>query len=309
LIVSSWENVDGKEDGVLTLLSGSGDRIPIASLGISTLSTDGQLVNSSSLGLSLGALTAPDHNDLLVLATNDLERRDWQVWMVPALDRPTSRLQMLDWRLDPHLLPIDVVDGNAVLTWVGGVADLDGDGRDEAVWAMSKVDYEHCALVVIGAAPGTETLRVRTTIDLDEPCGRSDLALGDADGDDRIDIVLLTGGPGRPARKLLVLWNDGEGRFSSSSSAVINPTSDSPEAFTFLPSGLRRTVSFAYVTQSAIAIVEAAPARQFAAPRVLAPVVRGSGITAADVNGDGAADLVVAASGNLLLMKAELRTP
>jgi hypothetical protein len=133
--------------------------------------------------------------------------------------------------------------------------------------------------------------------------------LVDADGDARLDVALLTGSPGGAARKLLVLWNEGEGRFSSSRMALLNPSTDSPQAFTFVPPIPGRGASFAYVTDGSIVLVEGMVRRQFGAPRVVASVAHGSGITFADVNGDGAGDLVVAASGNLLVMKAGLHKP
>ena len=309
LIVSSAETVDGVVGGALTLLAGSGDRMPYAPLGLASISADGRLDNSSSLGLSAGSLTAPGHNDLLALATNDFDARDWQLWLVRDIDSHASRPERLDWKLDPELLPAYVTGEEVALSWVGASGDVDDNGRDEALWAMSSVDREHCALVLIGAVPGTTTLGVRTTVKLDEPCARGQLLLADADGDARLDVALLMGSGGGPARKVIVLWNEGEGRFSSSRMAVLNPSTDSPQAFTFLPPIPGRPASFAYVTDDSIVLVEGRVGRQFAAPRVLASIAHGSGITFADVNGDGAGDLVVAASSNLLLMKAGLRKP
>jgi hypothetical protein len=244
LIVSSAETVDGTEGGALTMMIGSGDRIPYASLGLSTISADGVLANSASLGISVGGLTAPHHNDLLALATNDFNARDWQVWLAPAIDTPESRPEPLAWKLDPELLPAYVMGNDAALSWVGTSGNVDGDDRDEVVWAMSIVDHEHCALVLIGAAPGSATLGVRSTIRLDEPCARGQLMLADADGDNRRHRAL-----------------DGVARGHG------------------------------------------------AQAHLLATVAQGTGITFADVNADGAHDLVVAASGNLLLMKAGLRKP
>src|SRR6185503_631950 len=100
---------------------------------------------------------------------------------------PESRPQRLDWKLDPDLIPVYVVENEAALTWAGASGDVDDDGRDEVLWAMSRVDLEHCALVLIGTQPGTTALTVRTRVDLDEPCGRAELMLADVDGDNRLD--------------------------------------------------------------------------------------------------------------------------
>jgi hypothetical protein len=309
LIVSSAETVDGAEGGALTLLAGSGDRMPYAPLGLSTISANGQLDNAVALGLSVGSLTGTLHNDLVAFATNDVNGRDWQVWMVRGLDSPASRPERLDWKLDPALQPAYIRGSAAALSWVGACGDVDGDGRDEALWAMSNGDLDHCALVLIGAMPGTTTLTLRSTIKLDEPCAYGQLMLADADGDGRLDAALLTGSPGGAARKLLVLWNEGEGILSSSRVTQVSPSTDSPQAFAFVPAIAGRAATFAYVTDGAVALVDGSARREFAAPRVLGSIEHGTGITFADVNGDGARDLVLAASGNLLLMKAGLRKP
>jgi hypothetical protein len=307
LIVTSGEG-DAEKTGVLTLLSGNGDRLPIASLGLSSISLDGQLTNGVALGLSVGGLTAPGRRDLLALATTDFATKDWQVWFVPELAEPTSRPRRLDLQLDRTLLPAYSDGVEASLTWVGATADVDGDGRDEAVWVMPKGDYQHCAIVIIGALPGTDTFAQRAEIDLDEPCGRADVQLPDADGDGEKDIVLLTGPVGIGERKLLILWNQGQGRFSTSASVQLDMSTESPQGFTFLSPIPGRAASIAYVTESSLVLMELTNRREFT-PHALASIVRGSGVVAADINGDRAVDLVVAASGNLFSMKAALRIP
>jgi hypothetical protein len=226
--------------------------------------------------------------------------------LVRDLGQPASRPEQLAFRLDPNLLPAYSSGNEASLTWAGDAADVDGDGRDDAVWVMSKADYQHCGIVIIGAAPGTDALAERATIDLDEPCARADVKLFDVDGDRSRDIVLLTGALGSGERKLLVFWNQGQGRFSTSVAIQLNPNTDSPQAFTYLPPLPERAASLLYVTESSLLFTEMTGMRQFTS-RALAPVVRGSGLVAADINGDKADDLVVAASGNLFTMTAQLR--
>ncbi|MET0596189.1 MAG: VCBS repeat-containing protein, partial [Polyangiaceae bacterium] len=62
LIVSSAEGSEGEEGGALTLLVGNGNRLPFASLGLSSISLDGQVVNAVALGLSVGSLIGPQHH-------------------------------------------------------------------------------------------------------------------------------------------------------------------------------------------------------------------------------------------------------
>jgi hypothetical protein len=285
---------------------GNGDRVPFASLGLSSISLDGQVVNAVALGLTVGSLTGREHRDLLALATNDFDARDWQVWLVRDLGGPAARPERLALKLDSSLLPAYSNGLEASLTWAGDAADLDGDGRDDVVWVMSKADYAHCAMVIIGADPNTDTFAERATIDIDEPCARADVKLVDADGDGLRDIVLLTGVLEGGERKLLVLWNRGQGQFSTAGAAQLNPSTDSPEAFTFLRPIPERATSIVYVTESSLLLTEATGRRQFAS-RALASVARGSGVVAADINGDFVDDLIVAASGNLFSMTARVR--
>ena len=122
-------------------------------------------------------------------------------------------------------------------------------------------------------------------------------------------VALLTGGPGLPQRKLLVLWNDGSGHFSASSSTVLNSDADSPEQFTVLPATAQSPLRFAYVTDGAVTMLVPHGFRQFGLPLVLADLRHGSGVVAADVDGDGVIDLALADSGNLSILKAHLVAP
>ena len=49
--------------------------------------------------------------------------------------------------------------------------------------------------------------------------------------------------------------------------------------------------------------------RLFGLPKMVAAVQSGTGIAAADVDGDGIVDLALASAGNLRVLKAELEAP
>ena len=196
---------------------------------------------------------------------------------------------------------------------VGAAADIDRDGRDEGLWIMPADAGAGCGVTIVGITPtplGTPPQVVsRGTIFLDETCPDAQLLPVDADGDGALDIALLTGGPGLPQRKLLVLWNDGRGGFSADSVSRLGSASDSPEQFTVLPATAQSPLRLVYVTDGAVTQLVPAGFRQFGQPTVLAALRHGSGVVAADVDGDGVIDLALADSGNVSVLKAGLVAP
>jgi hypothetical protein len=149
---------------------------------------------------------------------------------------------------------------------------------------------------------------VRGTVVLDEPCLTPQLLAVDPDADDHMDLAILTGSLGAPGRKLVVLWNDGAGGFATAGASLVSAAGDSPEQFTVLPATALAPFAFAYATDQAAVMITTTPgARHFGAPRMVASLRQGTGIVAADVDGDGIRDLAVAASGNLRVLRAALQ--
>jgi len=186
-------------------------------------------------------------------------------------------------------------------------ADLDADGRDEAVFAMPAED-DRCALLVAKVKDDASVSQVTEV--LDEPCTRPQLAAVDADADGALDIALLTGAPDVSPSKLLLLWNDGHGRLSASHQTRVSDPADSPVQFTIVPPVPARPLAFAYVTRSELKLVtKGAELRSFDDAIFLADLEHGGGIVAVDVNGDGAIDLAITDSGTLGVLKAELKAP
>jgi FG-GAP-like repeat len=310
LVISSTETVARSTQGVFTLLDGSGDRLPYAPYQLVSLTPDGYLYASGSLGLAVGGFTAPGSGDVLAVATTALKDNDWQLWLIAALEKSGSRPARLSWQLDPRLQPGHDDGITAGVELVSASADVDGDGRDEALLVMPADTGQHCGIAVVGTTTDGATAVAHGTLVLDEPCPRAEVLPVDADGDGSIDIALLTGSAGLDHRKLLVLWNDGKGGFSSSNVALVNDPNDSPQGFTALGAIPARPFGLVYVTGGAAMVVNAtATPRVFALPRKLTSLQGGSGIVAADVNGDDAVDLVIATSGDLTVLKAQLRIP
>ena len=86
---------------------------------------------------------------------------------------------------------------------------------------------------------------------------------------------------------------------------VIADGSVSPRAFALLPATSLRPTSVAYATSDVIDLVPLA-GREPGVPQSVADVPATDALTAADVNGDGAVDLVAASQGNLNVLRANL---
>jgi len=236
---------------------------------------------------------------------------DDHFWLLPAPLDPTNAASRIGGTLDRRLTPIVASGFQLRIAVATAVADFDGDGRDEAVWAMPADEDHSCGVTFTAVRPdGALGVAAGGTMFVDEPCLGPQLATVDGDGDGAADVVLLTGALGDPDRKLFVFWNDGQGGFSASDATRIGAAADSPQQFTVLPATLDRPIGFAYVTSDRAAVVTATDApRLFGLSRMVAALQSGTGITAADVDGDGIVDLAVAAAGNLRVLRAQLEAP
>jgi hypothetical protein len=302
LLIASSESTDGAERGVLTLLTGSGDRIPVALYELTTFASDNSVNGSSAARVLGGAFTSAASGDALALAF-DQELGDGvlQFWLLPALGSSTGEPVLLAGGLPAGAHPV-YPDGLG-FSLAAASADLDGDGREEAILAMPTDDAEHCALLVfeVDADHVTKRLEQRVT----EPCAHVEVAPVRADG--RVDLAWLTGRADGSDRRLSIFWNDGAGGFSVDRRSVISDRAASPQAFTILPSNAARPTGMAYATPLGIEFVTLdAAAGAVGEPQPLSPLEGCTGLRAADLDGDGVVDLVAAARGNLHVFGASL---
>jgi hypothetical protein len=307
ILVSSSEQVGDRERAALAVLASNGDRIPLAALDLTTFAADGSTNSSAALRSTLGGFLEPGHGDVLALAfqREPFELNEGlQAWLIPALatDGTPTRLAT---NFDPALAPRSMANQSAALSLSVGSVDIDGDGRDEAVLAMPRANGTQCSLLLFRVE--ADRLEPRADWLVDEPCQRVEVRALDADADRALDLVLLAGSSDGSSGSLSVFWNDGSGGFDAQHRSLL--ASDAPRAFATLKATTARPLSIAYVNADGLYLVAATQqAREFEPARLEVGRANCTGVVASDLNGDGAIDLVYAASGNLEVRKAILES-
>lgn len=287
--------------GVATWLSGSPERVPLATYDLAQLQPKSSVIAAQPISIVQGAFTAPGTRELIVLGANDAARSFWLTTGLGGAHIPRLLTANLDARFSPsELAPQRVVHVDSA------AADLDHDGRDEAVFVMPADQRSHCGVAIFDLDPALgSALRSRGALVLEQPCPDPQLATVDVDGDQHVDLALLTGARGGGERKLWVLWNDGLGGFSTTQAALVNAVDESPQAFTVLPRSPARPLSLAYVTEQAARIASLVEGQRTFLPSVpIASLRRATGIATSDVSGDGIDDLVIADGGELRVLRA-----
>jgi hypothetical protein len=232
---------------------------------------------------------------------------------LPDLQSARGRPERLGFELDPRVTALPEPSEPNALPQVNLqllAADLDRDGLSELLVLAPDASGERCLITpgnVLGDKP-PHRLSLQPVIELAEPCLQSSrLAAVDLDGDDAPELLLLTSGSA-PERKLLVLWNDGAGGFSSDALSIAADVADAPVAFSALPKQDERTPALlAYVGAGGLSLLRpGSEPRSFEPEHVPIELVQPTGVLAADIDGDGITDLAVADEGNLRILRAEL---
>ena len=316
IVLASSDQIGNHSSGAVTLMNGSSDRVPFAPFALTDFTATRSVLDSTAYAIAVGRFTPDSSGDLIALAfpvptpkTDEVPAMNlWLLANVRAAGAASTRLPN---ELDPRLKPVVFLDQNSDFTSdaASATADLDRDGLDEAIFVMpAGAQQAQCGILTVGASGADRaTVAARKPMVFDEPCADPAVLPVDADGDGFIDLAVLSGRTKAANRKLFVFWNDGSGAFSNTSFNVISSSEDSPQAFSVLPGSKEQALAFVYVTASELrrSVATGAP-REFAEPSKLTDLNGGTGVTVADVNGDRVKDIVLAQSGKLSVLKAQL---
>jgi hypothetical protein len=303
LVLTSTEGSGEERQGAVTLLAGSGDRLPVASYELTTFAADTSVNGALGARAIGGAFLSTAREDVLAAAfAEPLANESFQLWLLPGLTRSAGSPVRLQGTLPPEARP--VVDQSLGLSLAVAAADVDGDGRDEALIATPVGDDEHCGLHTFRIEPDRAELLAQLV--LPEPCASIEMSPLQADADGWVDIAWLTARADGSERRLSIFWNEGGGLASERRSVVGEPGL-APQAFASLRPSPARGPSLVVATPTGLQL-RPIEGREIGPAEPLLDVPGVTGLTAGDLNGDGAVDLAAAARGNLIILGASLES-
>jgi hypothetical protein len=304
-VINDQPNAGGDAASALSLLIGNGNRSLPCPIELSTFADQGSLESANSMALTAGSFTDASQRDLLALGYyGDFLGDDFGLWLLPDVGSRRRAPQSLGRRLDLPILPILSLNAVPELAIRMAAGDLDRNGLDDLVIVAPDSSTTRC--IAVSASVRASEIVLRQPITFDDLCVRgTQVALTDLDRDTFIDVVLLLGGASTRT-KLMVLWGDGTGALRDDQLSLIAQGNQAPAAFTLLRSTADAPLRLAYVTEQDVRLVSTSSSRRFEEVRLSTELEQGTGITAADVNGDGIVDLVVADSGTVRVLRAEL---
>jgi hypothetical protein len=301
---SDHAGADGEPGTALAFFTGSGDRSLVAPIELTNFAEVGSLESATAHLATLGALLEPGLNDLIAVGQAH-QSRNFGLWILADIASGRAAPKDLGWPFEPGLkLFTQIGSDNFLSAWLA-TGDLDADGVDELVLAAPDESGQHCVVSAVRASRRDPPLELAGRTSLEQSCAlRADLRLHDLDGDRAADVILLTGDPGGP-RDLVVLWADGGGGFGADGATSV-AAGEAPQAFTPFRLTPDSKPALVYVTETSLSIRELTGVRRFGEPRRVATLFDGTGVVAADVNGDGVSDLAIADRSQVRIVRSLL---
>jgi hypothetical protein len=318
MMAASHDAGRGQQRGVLTLFDGNPDRLPFAPYTLVPFAAEGKLQDQVALGLAAGSFTARKSNDVVALGSFG-RLNTWDLWLLPNAGDERQPPQRLVFESPADVFPVGGGDPEELhVSLAPGAADLDADGHDESLWLMPAHapsspegvgEVVGCALLAYDL--DAQAAHQRFRLDFPEHCSKPELLMQDLDGDQAVDLLLLLDEPSS-GRRIRILWNDGQGGFSTDASSDINgPVSESSaepldlRALTVLPGAPPRRLAF--VDASSLYVASAGSPRSYDHFLEVPGFTQAQAVTSLDVNADGVDELVVADAQGIWLLARRLK--
>ena len=312
-VLFDQEDASGVHGSAVAWFANIGDRGLRCLVELTTFADNEMIESVPGLVLTTGSFIHSGQTDSVLFASDLMAEPNQGLWLLTDLQSARGRPQSLGFGLDARVAPLKAAADPSELPRLDlqlMAADLDRDGLSELIVLAPDAAGERC-FITPGNILGDRSphrLSLQPAIELAESCSESSrLAAVDVDGDGAPELLLLTGSSPL-GRKLLVLWNDGAGGFGPDASSIAADIADAPVAFSALPKQDEHAAAvLAYVGADGLNLLRpGAEPHSFQREHVGVPLAQPTGVLAADIDGDGIADLAVADQGSIRILRAEL---